>query len=212
MQNSLKTHTKLKSYNINPIAIKYISKIYGGFDSISIAKALFIPRVLGPSITTSLGARSQSMLVKLNLAQGSTTSGMDIEFDDKIDNRRKYCQLKAGPNTINKGDVDPLIKEFSKVIYLARTNNMQLSNNDLVLGVLYGKKSQLSSHYREIDKQYPVIVGQEFWHRITGFESFYERLTQNIDSMIMSLETEDFIREGYERLSKEIEDSGIFDF
>ena len=42
---------------------------------------------------------------------------MDIEFEDALDGSHKYCQLKAGPNTINKDDVEKLVKldvEFDK--------------------------------------------------------------------------------------------------
>ena len=33
---------------------------------------------------------------------GSMVSGIDIEFDDALDGRHKYCQVKLGSNTIKK--------------------------------------------------------------------------------------------------------------
>ena len=57
MQNSLKHTHKVIRRNIKPIAIKYIIK-NGGFDSISIAKALLFQEFWAP-ITTSLGVKSQ---------------------------------------------------------------------------------------------------------------------------------------------------------
>jgi hypothetical protein len=105
---TLNTHSKLKSYNINPIVVKYLSQILEGkYSPEGVAKALFYPRVLGTSINTSFGTRIQDMFVELNIAQGSLISGMDIEFVDKIDKRKKWCQIKAGPNTINSEDVKP---------------------------------------------------------------------------------------------------------
>jgi len=211
--NSLQTHSKLKSYKINPIIVKYLSKILeNDFTPIGIAKALYYPRILGTSINTSFGTRIQNMFVKLGLAQGSLIKGMDIEFTDKIDNRKKWCQLKSGPNTINSEDVNPLLKKFTTVTNIARTNLMNLNNSDLILGVLYGEKYQLSQHYHKIDKQFPVIIGKEFWHRLTGFENFYNKLVSNIDQMILNLDTEDFFKKGYMALAKEIEDSNLFDF
>ena len=131
--NSLKNHSKLKSYKINPILVKYLSKILeNDFSSIGIAKALYLPRVLGTSINTSFGTRIQNMFVELQLADGSLIKGMDIEFVDKIDNRKKWCQLKSGPNTINSEDVNPLLKKFSTVANLARTNQINLNNSDLI--------------------------------------------------------------------------------
>jgi hypothetical protein len=152
------------------------------------------------------------MFVELNLANGSLIKGMDIEFIDKIDNRKKWCQLKAGPNTINSEDVNPLLKKFSTVTNLARTNAINLNNSDLILGVLYGEEAQLSQHYKKIDTQFPVSIGKEFWHRITGFPDFYEKLVLNLDEMILTLNTDDFFKKGYKALAKEIETSDLFDF
>lgn len=210
--NALKSHSKLKSYKINPILVKYLSKLLeDDFTAIGIAKALYYPRILGTSINTSFGTRIQNMFVELNLAEGSLIKGMDIEFIDKIDKRKKWCQLKSGPNTINSEDVKPLLRKFSTVTNLARTNAIHLNNSDLILGVLYGEKVQLSQHYKKIDEQFPVIIGKEFWHRITGFPNFYNELVSNLDEMILSLNTEDFFKKGYMALAKEIESSDLFD-
>ncbi|MDY7394734.1 PmeII family type II restriction endonuclease [Aureibaculum sp. 2210JD6-5] len=211
--NVLKEHSRLKSYKINPIIVKYLSKVLeDDFTPLGIAKALYYPRVLGTSITTSFGTRIQKMFVELGLAQGSLIPEMDIEFIDKLDGRKKWCQLKSGPNTINSGDVGPLKRKFSKVANLGRTNSMTLNNSDLILGVLYGNEEQLSQHYKKIDETYPVIIGKEFWHRLTGFPNFYEKLVHELDNMIINLDTEDFFKIGYTTLAKEIEDSDLFDF
>jgi len=212
-KNVLKNHSKLKSYKINPIIVKYLSKVLeDDFTPLGIAKALYYPRVLGTSINTSFGTRIQNMFVKLKLAEGSLIKGMDVEFIDKIDGRKKWCQLKSGPNTINSEDVNPLLKKFSSVINLARTNSINLNNSDLIIGVLYGDESQLSQHYKRIDEKHPVIIGKEFWHRVTGFPNFYNKLVAELDSLILKIDTEDFFKKGYLELAKEIEASDFFDF
>ena len=211
--NSLKKNSKLKSYKINPILVKYLSKVLeDDFTPLGIAKALYYPRVLGTSINTSFGTRIQIMFVELELAKGSLIPGMDIEFIDKIDNRNKWCQLKSGPNTLNSDDVSPLLKKFSTVANIARTNQISLNNSDLILGVLYGTESQLSQHYKRIDEIHPVIIGVDFWHRITGFPDFYSKLVINLDKMILSLNTEQFFKQGYTELAEEITDSELFNF
>ncbi|MEM6965367.1 MAG: PmeII family type II restriction endonuclease, partial [Bacteroidota bacterium] len=179
---------------------------------LGIAKALYFPRVLGTSINTSFGTRIQNMFVKLNLAQGSLIKGMDIEFVDKLDERKKWCQLKSGPNTINSEDVNPLLKKFSNVINLARTNALQMNNSDLIVGVLYGEEDQLSQHYRKIDEKHPVIIGKEFWHRLTGHASFYDKLVTQLDMIILEIENENFFQQGYLNLAKEIADADLFEF
>ncbi len=212
-ENVLKNHSKLKSYKINPIIVRYLSKILeDDFTALGIAKALYYPRVLGTSVNTTFGTRIQNMFVELGLASGSLIKGMDIEFVDKVDNRKKWCQLKSGPNTINSEDVSPLLKKFSTVINLARTNSINLNNNDLILGVLYGEKSQLSQHYQKIDKAHPVIIGIDFWYRLTGFPDFYSKLVTELDLLIINMDTEDFFKKGYIALAEEIESSELFIF
>jgi len=211
--NSLVKHSKLKNYKINPIIVKYLSKVLeDDFTPLGIAKALYYPRVLGTSINTSFGTMIQKMFVELDLATGSLIKGMDIEFTDKIDGREKWCQLKSGPNTINSEDVNPLLKKFTNVTNIARTNSMNLNNSDLILGILYGEEAQLSQHYMKIDEQYPVIIGQEFWHRLTGFPEFYSKLVSNLDIMILEIKTEEFFERGYNALAKEVEASDLFSF
>ena len=78
--NSLKNHSKLKSYKINPILVKYLSKILeDDFTPIGIAKALYYPRVLGTSINTSFGTRIQNMFVELKLASGSLIKDLHLQ-------------------------------------------------------------------------------------------------------------------------------------
>jgi len=210
---SLKTHSKLNSYSINPIVVKYLSKVLENtYSPEGVAKALFYPRVLGTSINTSFGTRIQTMFVELGIAQGSLIPGMDIEFVDKKDKRKKWCQLKSGPNTINSEDVKPLIKKFTDTIRLAKTNNSKLSNTDFIVGVLYGEAEELSMHYRLIDRTHPVFIGKEFWHRITGFPNFYDKLVKALHTSISNLDTRDLIKKGCDDLAEEIKLSPLFRF
>lgn len=184
--NHIKNTQKLENpseFNINPFLTVYLANfLCGDAKPESIAKALIYPRVLGTSITTSFGQNMQSFTSDVLSSFGSTTSGIDIEFDDCIDNERKFCQLKAGPNTINKDDVETIADHFTSVIRLGRTNNLKLGFHNLVVGVLYGDESELSSHYRRITKQYhyPVIVGKDFWTRLTGDRDFYADIIKSI--------------------------------
>jgi hypothetical protein len=215
IESSLNTHSKLSSYSINPIVVKYLSKVLeGNYTPEGVAKALYYPRVLGTSINTSFGTRIQSMFVELGMADGSMIKGMDIEFMDKIDNRKKWCQLKSGPNTINSEDVGPLIKKFSDTINLARTNSALkgINNTDFIVGVLYGEQSELSQHYRKIDLTHPVFVGREFWHRLTGVPDFYDGLVVQLHKSIDSIDTKDMINKGCENLANEIRLSPLFQF
>ena len=94
--------TSLEKFNINPFTHKYLANFaFGDSSSINMAKALVYPRVLGTSISTTFGTQLQYFCNEVLDSFASTTSGIDIEFVDAIDGRRKYCQVKAGPTTIN---------------------------------------------------------------------------------------------------------------
>jgi hypothetical protein len=160
---SLSKASDLKEYNINPFLLKYLATFLCGDSSAkSMALALIYPRVLGTSISTSFGMQTQKMVSFLFEGQGSSTHGIDIEFIDTQDNRKKYCQLKAGPNTINKDDVTTILTHFKGAKNLARTNSLDIRVTDLIVGVLYGAPDDLSGHYKSIDNHHPVFVGQEF--------------------------------------------------
>ena len=215
INSTLKNHSKLKSYNINPIVVRYLSKVLDDkYSPEGVSKALFYPRVLGTSINTSFGTRIQDMFVELGIAQGSLIKGMDIEFIDQIDHRKKWCQLKAGPNTINSEDVKPLIRKFTDTINLARTNKAMsgVNNTDFIVGVLYGEPSELSMHYKMIDKTHPVLIGKDFWQRITGFPNFYDELVIALHVCISNLDTNDFFQKGFDDLANEIRTSPLFHF
>lgn len=184
--NHIKNSEKLANpaeFNINPFLAMYLANfLTGNSDKESIAKALIYPRVLGTSITTSFGTHVQKFANDVLNSYGSTTSGIDIEFIDQIDGDKKYCQLKSGPNTINKDDVETIAGHFKGVISLGRTNNLGLKMDQLIVGVIYGNESDLNSHYKRITSQYhfPVYSGKSFWHRLTGDENFYSDLSTSI--------------------------------
>ncbi|MCF7816894.1 MAG: hypothetical protein K9M54_03330 [Kiritimatiellales bacterium] len=172
-----------EEFNINPFLAIYLANfLTGNSNPESIARALIYPRVLGTSITTSFGTNIQKFSSEVLTSFGSAIPGIDIEFVDQVDGQKKYCQLKVGPNTINKDDVESIHGHFGSAIRLSRANNLRVATEDFMVGVLYGERAELSGHYLRIEKQYhhPVIVGREFWKRLTGDEHFYEDLIKAI--------------------------------
>ena len=106
---------KLKDFKINPFTINYTAAfLCGNTKPESLAKALIYPQILGTSISTSFGKHAQLFIAKVSeiAGQGSGIKGVDIEFWDAIDGRKKYCQCKAGPSTINADDVDTIRGHF----------------------------------------------------------------------------------------------------
>lgn len=203
-KNTLKLSNP-NEFNINPFLAKYLACfLTGNSEPESIAKALIYPRALGTSITTSFGTHIQTFTGTVLSAFGSTTSGIDIEFIDQKDKRKKFCQLKAGPNTINKDDVTTIANHFKGVINLGKANRLNISYEDMIVGIIYGNESELSSHYKNITKKhhYPVYIGQEFWERLTGDVNFYSKLVEAIASVATEADFKDGLENAITALAK----------
>lgn len=204
-KNTLKLK-HLKEFNLNPFLDNYKANfLLGDSSAKSKATALVYARALGTSINTTFGTNLQKFCSDILSGYASTTSGIDIEFKDFTDGRRKYCQIKAGPNTINKDDVKTITDHFAGVKNLARTNNLNIGLNDLIVGVFYGKEKDLSNHYKKIQKDYPVYIGQDFWYRLTGDANFYNELTAAIDEVASEYDGRELLDTVIEKLSTEIE-------
>lgn len=180
VKNHLSNLNKLKSlsnFQYNPFLVDYLAVfLEGKATSKNIAKVLVYPRILSTSINTSFGQNIQTFCSRVLPGYGSAIQGIDLEFIDQVDRRKKYCQIKAGPNTINKDDVITIKNHFQGIKNLARTNNLEIHYSDLIIGILYGESSELNANYKNIAKDYSIFVGQEFWYRLTGDRDFYKDL------------------------------------
>jgi Type II restriction endonuclease EcoO109I len=177
--NTLKL-ADLSQFQINPFLHTYLAAfLTGEATSEALAKVLLLPRILGTSINTSFGTQIQKFTTDvLSEVFGSTTDGIDIEFVDAQTKAKTYCQVKLGPNTINKDDVETIRGHFQKAHRLAKTNNAKMQGVNLAVGVLYGEDADLSGHYKALrdGHHYDVFVGAEFWYRLTGAKDFYAKL------------------------------------
>lgn len=185
---------KLSDFKINPFLVNYLAAfLCGNTKPESLAKALVYPRILGTSISTSFGQNIQVFISSLAQVAGcaSGIDGIDIEFKDAIDGRKKYCQCKAGPQTINKRyDVPKIMTHFKNLRIKAQQEHLPITEDDLIVGVFYGEGSELSDNYRIINSLFPVYCGTEFWIRITGDKRFYHRLAKAFGEVVEEDDTE----------------------
>lgn len=201
--NTLKL-TSLDEFNINPFLLYYLSNyLEGNSDARSLAKVLIYPRVLGTSVTTSFGTQMQTFLTKVLDAYGSTTSGIDIEFVD-ANGYRKYCQLKSGPNALNRDDVKTIKSHFDGVRSLARTNNLRVDVNDMIFCVLYGEPHEKNSFIKELENDYPVLIGKQFWEAFTGDENFYQDLIDAVAEIAHEVDMKSLVDGVIDDLAEEI--------
>lgn len=169
-----------KEFKVNPFLHHYLAAfLTGEVTPQSLARVLILPRVLGTSITTSFGSQVQKFVTEvLQQVVGSTASGIDIEFTDTQSGQKTYMQVKLGPLTINSPDVETIHRHFQAVRRLAKTNHVKMGEACLAVGVMHGDRSDLSANYKALEDQhgYALYVGQDFWLRLTGSETFYDRL------------------------------------
>ena len=204
---------RLKDFDVNPFLINYLAAfICGNTESLSLAKALVYPRVLGTSINTSFGSNIQYFIAGLKeiTSSGSAIPGIDIEFEDALDGRKKYCQCKAGPKTINRDNIITIQGHFKEFKGIARQNRLRITDDDLVVGVLYGESSKLSANYKVIATTYPVYCGAEFWEHLTGDKHFYNRLTKAFGEVVEeeNIDGSQLIEDKITDIAKEIDEKG----
>ena len=59
--------------------------------------------------------------------------------------------------------------------------------------------------YKRINEKYPVLVGKDFWHRLTGKEDFYFDLINAVGEVALEVDGTKILNQTIEALSKEIE-------
>ena len=199
--------SNLDEIKLNPFLWSYLANYYLGDSSYkSLATVAILPRVLGTSITTTFGTQMQNFITAvLDSSFGSAVSGIDIEYVDAIDGRRKYCQIKSGPQALNKDDITTIKNHFKAVRNLARTNNLPIQQNDLVFAMLYGEPNERNSFVKILAKDYEVYIGEEFWYRLTGDKDFYYDLAKAMAEVAETVDSKELVKDTIEKLAKDIE-------
>ena len=196
----------IEEHNSNPFIASYAAKaISGGLAAVDQARALVIQRAFGTGMHTSFGTQIQKAIVSLlPNASGSMIPGMDIEFQEPATDIRRYCQVKAGPYTVNRDTSEKIVDKFDKALNLAKTNGLPITNDQLIVGVLYGKHDQLSTFYKEIEKRYSVLAGASFWERLTGHEAFYDDLVTSFRKVSDNSNVDDRVEAAIKKLAAQI--------
>lgn len=197
-------YANLNSYASNLFLLPYLSKIIEGeFNAAGTGKALFFARTLSTSINTSFGSHIKKVLVNNGLAQsyGQSRSNIII-FTDQTTDILTGCLLKSGPNTINSGDKSGIRDKLDNLHDV----------DSRAIGVIYGSHNELNNHYIQLEEDYEIFVGQDFWHRITGFHSFYDDLTVQLNNLAESLQSEGLFQAGLEALTQQVGQSPLFNF
>lgn len=120
--------------------------------------------------------------------------------------------MQSRPQTINKDDVATILGHFTHLQNKARLDRLDISINDMMVGVLYGEHSELSANYKNIDKVCPVYIGAVFWEHITGDKNFYHRLAHAFGEVVEEerIDGSELINRKVSEIADEIRERGAF--
>lgn len=211
-KKKLRDGCSLDNFIVHPFQlIMNAGGFLGATSSENLAKSLLLPHLMGTSLTTNFGDKMQKMCIAHLGAKASGINGMDIEFKDKLTGKETVAQLKAGPNTINAGDVNPIITDMisaRRLLRQNRTNEMPV----FAMCITYGTEPDLSGHYLLIKRTdigdqdgVPTYVGKDFWRRLTGEENFYGELVELFNEAFHSENFEENVLSSTNHLALEIE-------
>ena len=82
---------------------------------------------------------------------------------------------------------------------------MQIDLSDLIFCLTYGEESEKNAFVKELEKDYTVYMGKEFWHRFTGDNYFYRDLILTAGEIAKEVNMKDIVDEVINDLSKNIE-------
>ena len=200
-----KNFAKIDQYKINEFTLIFQTlALRNKLDVNSIAETLVTIGWAGQSLSTSFGDQLQKkFMIKIPGVNASVVKGIDIEYIDFFDKKRKYVQLKTGPLTINAGDVKPILDEFTSAKRLARQNGLIVPDTDFIMGVIYGKRKQINAHYLKIEQAgYDVMVGNDLFEHITGIPGLADKIMRIAKKLMRSKKPYPHLQKAKRELAK----------
>lgn len=97
--------------------------------------------------------------------------GIDIEYVDRVDGRHKYAQVIAAPAAFTYADVEAVKNAFA--VIKRKERNDRLKNfflSDCLAVVPWAEKP--SNALRRLAEDHPVLIGADFWMRLTGEDAY----------------------------------------
>lgn len=81
-----------------------------------------------------------------------------------------------------------------------------MQHTDLMFCLLYGEESEKNGYVRSIETDYIVVMGKDFWHRLTGDEDFYSDLITAFGEVALEVNMKEAVEEVIDKLANKIEE------
>lgn len=174
---------RLKDFKINPFMVNYLA---GKISFEDFAKALLYPVMFDTLVSSGpLSAFNQFVARLSELTDGfSDINGIDFEFTDAIDGKRKYCQCRPSLVALTDDETAEVLGNFKKAYEQSQAEGVDMQINDLVMAFPYGDENIFSGNSKIISSHYDILYGEEFWHRLSGDRNFYYRICKAFAEVI----------------------------
>lgn len=162
---------------LNGFSVGFLAAEVGGaITAESIARALVLPRALGSSVSTVLGTRVRQLCEIVEPSARLRGSALqEIEFVDKVDGRKRIGRFFGGPKNANTGRSVPVGKELA-ALHAAHGG----AKKRITACITHGEQRDLHPSFLAAQIPYEVLVGADFWHRLSGDATFYKRATAGV--------------------------------
>lgn len=166
--NELK-NTTLETLLINPFMVKAF-----GFDNPQEVITFYFYQKVTRSVVTSWGFTVEGLLL-CSGAERSDLAGFDLKVTRK--DKNYHLQIKSSPNTMSVEQVRQLNTHIKNI--------KNILEDIPILGITYGKKSQINSQVREYLTNFEnsVKIGEDLWDFIADEKGHCQQMLSLIDEI-----------------------------
>jgi len=89
---------------------------------------------------------------------------------------------------------------------LVKTICLPARPNDFIFCLIYGEEEEKNTFIREVEADYTVLIGKDFWHHFTGDETFYQELIKAVGEIANEVNMKKIVENVISELSTKIDD------
>ena len=201
----------LDEFAINPFTLRYLAETsLSGQTATHVAEVLVRTRINGSSISTTFATLMPKFAKEVLGAKAHRKDGLSVHFQDAIDGARRYAWIAGGPNNLNVPNAHLRIAKFQAAEIALKASGDISSDKQISAGVIYGTSSDLNNGFTTLKAEYPVHVGAEFWHRLSGYPDFYDQFLKGIRREVAGTSNEPLIKATIAKLAVELSRKAVY--
>jgi len=203
---------RLKDFKLKPTVVNCITSYTLGRNTPkSVARALIHSVILETYANKISKKKVQRFVSKIAEITCNTSNyeGIDMEFIDAIDGRKKYCQVLPSSKKVNMNDNWRAAANFRNITrQYEYIDDWPFEYEDLIVGTLYGEYDNSIVEHRLLQNSDCSYFGADFWEHLTGDKTFYYKLTKTFSEVLddEDIDGAELIREKITEISQDIKE------